>query len=385
MITNRLLSQILFLYCNIFKSQIKETTNKSILFLATFSKYGGTRTYMEVLLDLLQEYEYQIYFIQNEDNINSNALTLIRKKNIIPIEFNYTFKTWFTILFSIYFFNKIIKKYNINTTIITEGDVGYYLPCILLKTQNVLIEHTIPMSSLDYLRNKIVSKIKSNTKLICVSEYQKNKTIENWGKNLKDYCSVIYNSSGFNSSLVFKKKMAFFSIRKIITVAHFIDYKNPDMWLSIANKLTQKRSGLEFRWIGDGEKLPFYQDKLKENNAIKLLGYCDKEQIKTEYENAFLYLALSKIENLPISVIDALYAGLPAVVLNTGGLPEVVDSGKCGFVVNNEEEAIERIEILLNDQGLYLDMCKYSVERYNALFSKSMWKKNIVNILPHPQ
>jgi len=359
-------------------SKYRKNLGKNVLIIAGFGKYGGTRTYIENLLTVLEKNNYNIFIILNKDNINAEGLKLINK-NIISINYNYSFNNPVYTFFSIIHIIRIIKINKINTTIISEGDCGYYIPCILFNTNNILIEHTVP-GKIDRYRQKIINKIKNNTKIICVSDFQKKVINENWGKKLNNYCSIIYNSSSYNS--FFLRENKFNSIKKkIITVAHFVDYKNPDMWLSIAKKLTEKYEELEFRWIGEGKEYLFYKKTIGEDESIKMLGYCNLEQIKEEYENAFLYLALSKIENLSIAVIDALHAGIPAIVMNTGGLPEVVDSEKCGFVVNSEKEVIEKIETLLNDEELYNNMSKNAVDRYNMLFSKEEWEKNIISLI----
>ncbi len=372
---------ILYWYCCIDRLKFKKNSTRSILFMAGFGKYGGTRTYVENLITILEKYNCPVYFLQNKNNIDAAGLRIIKNKNIIYLDYNYSFDTPFKIFISIININKIIKNNNINTLLISEGDCGYYVPCTLLQTENILIEHTIPLGKLAYYKQKMLCKAKNNTKIICVSHFQKSKTIENWGNFLSDYCSVVYNSGSFDSTVPFKTNPILTHKKKIITVAHFIEYKNPEMWLSIAKKLTQKYNELEFIWIGDGKDLFSYQDTIRENHAIKLLGYRNLEQIKEEYANAFLYLAVSKIENLAISVIDALYSGLPAIVSNTGGLPEIVDSGKSGFVISTEEEAIEKIELLLSDQALYFTMRENSIARYNTLFSKMKWEEAITSTI----
>jgi glycosyltransferase involved in cell wall biosynthesis len=373
---------VLFIYFNNIKYEGKENAEKSILLFAGFNKYGGTRTYVKNLITVLEKYNLQVYLILNKRNISADGLALLKDSKYIYYKYNYSFDNPFIMFMSIIHINKIIKNNDINTTIISEGDCGYYLPCTLFKTQNILIEHSVP-GKIENYKKRIINKTKSNTRIICVSNFQKEKTLESWGKYLNDYCFVIYNSGSFELNFLLKNNYNL-KKRRIITAAHFIDYKNPDMWLSIAKKLTEKYTEVEFRWIGNGDELLHYQNTVNKNNAIKLLGYCNYEQIIEEYKNAFLYLALSKIESLGIAVIDALHAGLPAIVLSTGGLPEVVDSEKCGFIVSSEEEAVEKIELLLKDQELYCNMSKNAIDRYNMLFSKTQWENNIISMIYLP-
>lgn len=71
--------------------------------------------------------------------------------------------------------------------------------------------------------------------------------------------------------------------------------------------------------------------------------------------SAFDVFALSSItEGLPLSVVEAMSAGLPVVATDVGGLADVVDQGETGFLVPSEDEGAlrARLELLAGDREL---------------------------------
>ncbi|TKB74709.1 MAG: glycosyltransferase family 4 protein [Nitrospira sp.] len=71
-----------------------------------------------------------------------------------------------------------------------------------------------------------------------------------------------------------------------------------------------------------------------------------------------VYVCLSLSESFGVSVLEASACGLPVVVSDVGGLPEVVKDGVTGFIIpkQNAEAAAGAIERLITDPQLAADM-----------------------------
>jgi glycosyltransferase involved in cell wall biosynthesis len=63
------------------------------------------------------------------------------------------------------------------------------------------------------------------------------------------------------------------------------------------------------------------------------------------YQAADVFAFSTFYENLPFAVLEALSSGLPVVTTNVGGIPEMIDSGRNGFLVQpfNAKDMADKI------------------------------------------
>jgi glycosyltransferase involved in cell wall biosynthesis len=84
-------------------------------------------------------------------------------------------------------------------------------------------------------------------------------------------------------------------------------------------------------------------------DRVHLLGYREDVQAWLTTMDVFTMPSLS--EGLPLSLLEAMGSGLPAVVTGVGGMPEVVRDGETGFVVPPGDVGVlaDRISFVLED------------------------------------
>ena len=75
----------------------------------------------------------------------------------------------------------------------------------------------------------------------------------------------------------------------------------------------------------------------------------------------------SYTEAMPMSILEAMGYGLPIVTTNVGGIPQLVDEGKNGYMTEpgNIESFAESIVKLLGNDELIYDMGRKSIEKAN--------------------
>jgi glycosyltransferase involved in cell wall biosynthesis len=68
-------------------------------------------------------------------------------------------------------------------------------------------------------------------------------------------------------------------------------------------------------------------------DAVVFTGRLDNERMASLYQSVDLVLNPTRVDNMPISVLEALASGVPVVSTDVGGIPFVVDHGRTGLLV----------------------------------------------------
>lgn len=79
-------------------------------------------------------------------------------------------------------------------------------------------------------------------------------------------------------------------------------------------------------------------------DCIRSVGYIQNENILAQFYRAADVLAYpTKADNCPLTVLEALGCGLPVVATRIGGIPEIVEHGKTGLIVEpNDVKGLEK-------------------------------------------
>lgn len=143
--------------------------------------------------------------------------------------------------------------------------------------------------------------------------------------------------------------------------------------IEAAAQLRDSSDRLRLVMGGDGEatEISAHAAALGIADSIKLLGWVrglDKEQYLS---SARVYALPSYNEGLPMSVLEAMAAGLPVISTPIGGIPEAVSDGVEGFLVPPGDVALlaDRLERLLNDDALAKRMGTAARNKVLATFS----------------
>ncbi len=120
----------------------------------------------------------------------------------------------------------------------------------------------------------------------------------------------------------------------------------------------KKSSGIKLMIVGGGPetaKLKKLSAGLGISEHIIFTGFVFGQELLEKLQAADAFITASVSENMPISILEAMAAGLPIIATRTLGIPEIVKNGENGFLANTngEEELCEKIlELLENDRLL---------------------------------
>jgi len=135
-----------------------------------------------------------------------------------------------------------------------------------------------------------------------------------------------------------------------------------------------------FVFIGAGNSLP-YQRRLNEmrisEKNFTFLGYLKEASDLVDYYKASsVYVAPTLYENLPIRVLEAMACGAPVVVSNVCAIPEAVDNGVNGILIQpgSVDELADAISCLLGDPNL---RTKMGDNARKTVLEKFDWNVNV--------
>ncbi|MBQ1851540.1 MAG: glycosyltransferase [Paludibacteraceae bacterium] len=151
----------------------------------------------------------------------------------------------------------------------------------------------------------------------------------------------------------------------IVSCSNAIPLKRLDL---IAEALQKADFPIQWTHIGSGptlEKISTMVESMPKNVTVSLLGQVDNAEVKRVYASQHfdLFINVSSTEGVPVSIMEALAAGIPVIATNVGGTGEIVDSN-VGELINVKTSADDLLNIL---RKYYADRDKLQKLRSNAV------------------
>lgn len=97
-------------------------------------------------------------------------------------------------------------------------------------------------------------------------------------------------------------------------------------------------------------------------------------------QNHFL-LHLTKFDGQPLAIIESFSSSIPVFSTKIGGIPEMIDHGKDGFLVEQNENVTSNIIDILANKINYNFLQENAFEKYNKRFSSSVMSRKIKSMI----
>ena len=166
-----------------------------------------------------------------------------------------------------------------------------------------------------------------------------------------------------------------------LTITHVSNFRPVKRTLALVeafSEVSKKIPNARLLLVGDGPERTLASrlaEKLGIKKKVRIMGVrLDIPDILNETD---VFALPSQIEGCPLSILEAMSSGVPVVATRVGGIPEIIDDGKEGYLVSteNNKELAERLIELLSNSKLRESMGKQGRLRVcNNL--------NIKNVLP---
>lgn len=159
--------------------------------------------------------------------------------------------------------------------------------------------------------------------------------------------------------------------------------------LFVSQKVTDKRKGMEF-FVGALERLVERNPDVKDNTVVAILGghaedvadqlalpsfplgyVSDERRIVSIYNSADAFVLPSLEDNLPNTIMEAMACGVPCVGFKVGGIPEMIDHRRNGYVaaVRDADDLAEGISWVL-DPPHHAELSAEAVRKVSVRYSQ---------------
>lgn len=135
--------------------------------------------------------------------------------------------------------------------------------------------------------------------------------------------------------------------------------------------------------VGDGELRVQLEEMVREyhlEDAVSLVG--NQNDVAAYLESSDIYVSSSLVEGLPLSILEGMACGLPVIANKVGGIPDIVNDGQNGLLIELDDKKafVEAMLLLANDESKRKAFGKESRERACKQWSLEQCVKGYENL-----
>jgi colanic acid/amylovoran biosynthesis glycosyltransferase len=141
---------------------------------------------------------------------------------------------------------------------------------------------------------------------------------------------------------------------EILSVARLTEKKGLHVAIEACRQLKKQGVAFRYRILGIGpweRRLRTLIEQYQLDDVIEMPGFMPSHQVKEMLEQADVFLLPSitgtdgDMEGIPVALMEAMAVGIPVISTVHSGIPELVESGKSGWLVpeNDAQALAERL------------------------------------------
>ena len=324
------------------------------------------------------------YFYNKEAATKLERLILAEKPDIAhshlmwgctaPAIFKVLKKHKIPLVHSVHDYRMICPAYTFTSggTICEECNGKHFYKCATKRCSKGSLLMSTVMATEMYFRNIFYNPDKNIDGLIYVSSFAKN-IHEKYAPGLNKVSSMVLYNCTQNQNLRANVKGNYY-----LYYGRLSHEKGVEMLIEAFKQLPQAR----LKIVGTG---PIEEDLIQDAkgmNNIEFLGFKTGDELHQLVQGAqFVIVPSQWYENNPMTIVESYSFGTPVIGSDLGGIPEIIEDCKTGYVFNHSDldslvSTIKKSEGLCNEN--YNQMSERAVSFYKAFLSEENYAAKLV-------
>lgn len=185
----------------------------------------------------------------------------------------------------------------------------------------------------DAYRNSVLRTFAAADKVVVLSEEWR----DYFASHICDAAKIVVLHNGVE---VPSKPCDPYPLQDVLFLGHLDANKSPDVLLHASKEALQRYPNMKIIFGGDGY-LDRYRALAKDLGIVgrcEFLGWVSGQDKERLFSEVGIYCLPSKHEGMPMSVIEAMAHGIPVISTNVGGVPQLIESGINGLLMDVDDE-----------------------------------------------
>jgi len=181
----------------------------------------------------------------------------------------------------------------------------------------------------------LVDRIKNAVFFRTISEYNKKFLLGKYAV-LKDTDIKVIRCGVDLAKFKYVPKRQYSDRLRLLCVGRLAPVKGYQYLLNACVLLDKTGQDFILNIIGDGQlfdELKVFITDHNLDNKVFLRGYCPQEEISKYCNESDIFVLASLSEGIPVVIMEAMATGMPVVATKITGVPEIVEDGSTGYLV----------------------------------------------------
>lgn len=324
------------------------------------------------------------YFYNKEAATKLEQLILAEKPDIAhshlmwgctaPAIFKVLKKYKIPLIHSVHDYRMVCPAYTFTSggSICEECKGKHFYKCATKRCSKGSLLMSTVMAAEMYYRNAFYNPTKNIDGLIYVSNFAKNSHVKYAPGFQKLQSMVLYNCT--------QKQDVGEKVRKdyYLYYGRLSHEKGVEMVIEAFKQLPQTK----LKIVGTGPIEKDLMQGAKGTNNIEFLGFKSGEELHQLVQGAqFVIVPSQWYENNPMTIVESYSFGTPVIGSDLGGIPEIIEESKTGYVFNHSSlesliSTIKKSEGLDNEE--YKQMSEEAASFYSVHFSEDKYADKLI-------